>query len=84
MLYGRGNTIGDGCGAAGQKEVWVALESTQTSYNSTGFANIVGFVLYENNFLSSTVADAYAADTYGPNVHAINSGGVIGSFVFGC
>jgi hypothetical protein len=83
-LYGRGATIGSACAAFGEKIVYVALETTQTSYNSNGFTDIVGYVIYENINLTSTVADAYAADTYGPNVYAINSGGVIGSFVFGC
>jgi hypothetical protein len=83
-LYGRGDTIGSACAAFGEKIVYVALETTQTSYNSNGFTDIVGYVIYENINLTSTVADNYAADTYGPNVYAINSGGVIGSFAFGC
>jgi hypothetical protein len=83
-LYGRGATIGSACAASGQPIVYVALETTQTAYNNNGFSTLGGYVIYENINLTSTVADAYAADTYGPNVYAINSGGVIGSFAFGC
>jgi hypothetical protein len=81
-LYGRGNSIGSACGAAGEKTVYVALEQTQTFYNNFGFGFIEGKTLYENIFLTSTVADPYAADN-NLNVYAINSG-VVGAFTFGC
>jgi hypothetical protein len=61
----------------------VALEQYQTDYNSGGFANIQGVTLYENINLSSTVADAYASDTYAFNVYSINAG-TVGNFIFGC
>jgi len=61
----------------------VGTEEIQTAYNSSGFSTLVGFYLFENIFLSSFVADAYVADTYGPNVYSM-SGGVIGPFEFGC
>jgi len=57
----------------------VALESFQTDYNGGGFNAIIGVTLYENIYLSSTVADAYAADTYGPNVHPLSAGTVGGT-----
>jgi len=60
----------------------VALEVFQTDYNSGGFASIIGVTLYENIYLSSTVADAYASD-FNLNVHSL-SGGTVGSFVTGC
>jgi hypothetical protein len=63
--------------------VYVALEVYQTDYNAGGFASILGVTLYENINLSSTVADAYASDTYAFNVHAINAGSV-GNFILGC
>ena len=82
-LTGRGSTTSLACGGFGGLTVYVALETFQTDYNSGGFNAILGVTLYENIFLSSTVADAYAADTYGPNVHSL-SGGTVGSLIFGC
>jgi cell division protein FtsW (lipid II flippase) len=41
-------------------------------------------VIYENAFLTSTVADAYAGDNVNYAVYAINSGGVVGSGVAFC
>ena len=67
----------------GQLIVYVALEATQTSYNSSGFTNIIGYTLYENINLSSTVADAYVGDSFNLYVYTA-SAGVIGSFVVGC
>jgi hypothetical protein len=64
-------------------EIYVALEQWQTNYNSSGFAGILGVTLYENINLSSTIADAYASDTYGYNVYVINAGSV-GNFLYGC
>jgi len=61
----------------------VGTEEAQTAYNSSGFSTIGGYYLFENIYLTSFVADAYVADTYGPNVYSI-SGGVIGSLVYGC
>ena len=61
----------------------MALEVFQTDYNSGGFASILGVTLYENINLTSTVADAYASDTYAFNVHSL-SGGTVGSFILGC
>jgi hypothetical protein len=64
-------------------EIYVALEQFQTDYNTYGFAGILGVTLYENINLSSTIADAYASDTYAYNVHVINAGSV-GNFLYGC
>jgi hypothetical protein len=58
--------------------VYVALQAYQTDYNSGGFASIVGVTLYENIFLSSTVADAYASD-FNFNIHSLSAGTVGGS-----
>jgi hypothetical protein len=81
-LYGRGNSIGTACAGGGEPTVYVANESDQTNYNNFGFGFIEGVTLYENAFLSSVVADPYAADL-NFNVYAINSG-VVGAFTFGC
>jgi hypothetical protein len=82
-VYGRGASTSAACFAAGVPTVYVALQVYQTDYNSGGFASILGVTLYENIYLSSTVADAYASDTYGNNVHSL-SAGTVGSFVVGC
>jgi hypothetical protein len=60
----------------------VALEQFQTDYNTGGFASILGVTLYENIFLSSTVADAYASDL-NFNIHSLSSG-TVGSYITGC
>jgi hypothetical protein len=82
-VYGRGSTTSAACNASGVPTVYVALEVFQTDYNSGGFASILGVTLYENINLTSTVADAYASDTYAFNVHSL-SGGTVGSFILGC
>jgi len=81
-LYGRGNSVLSACSAEGEKTVYVANESDQTNYNNFGFGYIESVTLYENIYLSSTVADPYAADL-NLNVYAINSG-VVGAFILGC
>jgi hypothetical protein len=81
-VYGRGSTTSAACNASGVPTVYVALQVNQTNYNSGGFASISGVTLYENIFLSSTVADAYASD-FNFNVHAINAG-TVGNFILGC
>jgi hypothetical protein len=82
-VYGRGSTSTSACFETGVPEVYVALEQWQTDYNAGGFNSILGVTLYENINLSSTVADAYASDTYAFNVHSL-SAGTVGSLVFGC
>lgn len=81
-LYGRGNSIGTACAGIGGGTVYVATEQAQSDYNTFGFGFIEGVTLFENIFLTSTVADPYAADN-NFNVYAINSG-VVGAFTFGC
>jgi hypothetical protein len=81
-LYGRGNSIGNACSAAGEKTVYVGTEQIQSDYNNFGFGFIEGVYLFENIYLSSLVADPYAADN-NLNVYAINSG-VVGAFTFPC
>jgi hypothetical protein len=72
------------CNGSGEKIVYVGTEEVQTAYIASGFSTIGGYYLFENIFLSSFVADAFVADTYGPNVYTI-TGGVIGSsLVYGC
>ncbi len=82
-LYGRGNSIGDACGAAGEKTVYVGTEAIQTLYNNFGsLGDIEGYYLFENIYLTSLIADPYAAGN-DLNVYAINSG-VVGAFTFAC
>jgi hypothetical protein len=83
LLYGRGASISAACNASGVPTVYVALEQFQNDYNNGGFNAILGVTLYENIFLSSTVADDYASDNYGFNVHSL-SAGTVGSFVYAC
>jgi hypothetical protein len=82
-VYGRGASTSAACNPSGVPTVYVALEQYQTDYNAGGFNAILGVTLYENIYLSSTVADAYASDTYAFNVHSL-SAGTVGSFIFGC
>ena len=81
-LYGRGNSISTACSGIGGGTVYVGDEQTQSDYNNFGLGFLEGVTLFENIFLTSTVADPYAADN-NFNVYAINSG-VVGAFTFGC
>ena len=81
-LYGRGNSIGLACAAAGEKVVWVGTAQIQSDYNNFGFGFIESNYLFENPYLTSLVADPYAADL-NLNVYAINSG-VVGAFTYAC
>ena len=81
-IYGRGNSIGTACAGIGGGTVYVATSQAQSDYNTFGLGFLEGATLYENIYLSSTVADPYVADN-NLEVYAINSG-VVGAYTFGC
>jgi hypothetical protein len=81
-ITGRGNSPSSPCSGGGAGTVYVATEQAQSDYNNFGWGGIEGVTIFENIFLTSTVADPYVADQ-NYTVYAINSG-VVGSYAFGC
>ena len=80
---GTGNTRNAACNAT-YTDLYVALQQTQTDYNTAGgFGAITGYVLYTDFILTTTLTYPFAADNNPDSVN-ITSGGVVGTIQQPC